>query len=542
MKRFNKLLFVLVTLCAGLPAILLAQTVDTAWVRRYYGGGPGMSFDAIHAMAADNAGNVYVTGQSFGSSTGYDYATIKYYANGNTAWLKRYNGPGNGGDVASAIALDGSGNIYVTGSSVGSGTDYDYATIKYNSTGVQQWVQRYNRAGNGSDGAYSIAVDELGNVYVTGYSVGTTTAEDYTTIKYNSAGDTVWVRRYDGPGNNTDIAWAIAVDRQGNVYVTGTSRSGSTSYTADYATIKYNSSGDTIWVRRYNGLGNGNDVARCVAVDSLGNVYVTGSNCFYTYSYDYVTIKYNSAGDTMWVRSYNGPQGSDDEAYAIAVDNTGHVYVTGSSYNTTGNRGYATIKYNSQGDTVWVRRYNGLYCNARALAIDRQGNVYVTGGTAPTGLNQDCTTIKYDSVGVQKWIVFYNGPISYNDEASAMAVDSVGNVFIAGYSQSTDLTSDYLTIKYVQTQPGVEENHEPLSADRSSLEVYPNPAKTYFTVRLPFSADRSQIKIFDVTGNIAKSEELKGKNNRISLDGIKNGVYFIKVGDGMVKEKLVITK
>jgi len=89
---------------------------------------------------------------------------------------------------------------------------------------------------------------------------------------------------------------------------------------------------------------------------------------------------------------------------------------------------------------------------------------------------------------------------------------------------------------------GVEEEHTTLDAIGTILEVYPNPAKTYFTLRLPQSADGEQIKIFDVTGKIVISEELKGKNNRISLDRIKNGVYFVKVGNEMVKEKLVVTK
>jgi hypothetical protein len=79
----------------------------------------------------DGSGNVYVTGGSVGSGPGQDYATIKYYANGDTAWVRRYNGPGDNSDGASAVAVDGSGNVYVTGGSVGDGTGGDFATIKY---------------------------------------------------------------------------------------------------------------------------------------------------------------------------------------------------------------------------------------------------------------------------------------------------------------------------------------------------------------------------------------------------------------------------
>jgi len=159
------------------------------------------------------------------------------FAQVDTAWVRRYNGPGNGADETRALTVDEQGNVYVTGFSRSSGTDDDYATIKYNANGVEQWVQRYNGPGNSLDEAYALAVDGQGNVYVTGESRSSGYIEDYATIKYNSNGDTLWVRRYNGPGNSSDNASAIAVDDAGNVYVTGSSFS-STTYN-DYATIKY---------------------------------------------------------------------------------------------------------------------------------------------------------------------------------------------------------------------------------------------------------------------------------------------------------------
>ena len=141
-----------------------------------------------------------------------DYATIKYNASGQQQWVARYNGPGNGDDVASAIAIDGSGNVYVTGGSTGSAGDDDYATIKYNGSGAQQWVARYSAPGSSTDYAYTIAVDGSGNVYVTGQSGSTEALTDYATVKYNASGTQQWVARYNGPANDSDIAVAIAVD------------------------------------------------------------------------------------------------------------------------------------------------------------------------------------------------------------------------------------------------------------------------------------------------------------------------------------------
>src|SRR5574341_975267 len=297
---------------------LLAQ-VDTAWVRRY-NGPPGNSEDEASALALDGIGNLYVTGSSVGSETSFDYATIKYAPNGDTLWVRRYNGPGNSYDDALALAVDGSGNVYVTGRSY-SGTYADYATIKYAPNGDTLWVRRYNGTGNGYDYASALAVDGSGNVYVTGSSEGSGTFSDYATIKYAPNGDTLWVRRYKGPGNPGDGALALAVDGSGNVYVTGYSVGSGTYY--DYATIKYASNGDTLWVRRYNGPGNFYDVAYALAVDGSGNVYVTGYSVGSGTFSDYATIKYAPNGDTLWVRRYNGPGNCGDGAYALAVDGSG---------------------------------------------------------------------------------------------------------------------------------------------------------------------------------------------------------------------------
>src|SRR3972149_4839771 len=160
-----------------------------AWVARY--NGPADSHDYAHALAVDGQGNVYVTGESMGSDSCYDYATMKYDSNGQQLWVARYNGPANDVDTAFGLAVDGQGNVYVTGYSRGIGTSYDYATIKYDRKGNRLWLAHYNGPGNASDSAHSLAVDRLGNVYVTGRSYGN--GDDYATIKYDGDGHQLWV-------------------------------------------------------------------------------------------------------------------------------------------------------------------------------------------------------------------------------------------------------------------------------------------------------------------------------------------------------------
>jgi len=134
-------------------------------------------------------------------------------------WKARFNGPGFGSDVPSALAVDGWGNVYVAGSSFGVGTGLDFVTIKYNSWGSVQWIARFNGAANRDDVPNALAIDSAGNVYVTGSSQSTSgdrdfqtgTLTDYATVKYNVMGVPQWVRRFNGSANAGDSAVGIAV-------------------------------------------------------------------------------------------------------------------------------------------------------------------------------------------------------------------------------------------------------------------------------------------------------------------------------------------
>ena len=237
-------------------ASMAAAQVQEAWVARYHG--PGNADDRGSDVAVDRAGQVVVTGGSAGAVTGpSDYATARYDADGNELWVARYNGPGNAWDFARAVALDAAGNVYVTGESAGAGFDFDYATIKYDPEGNELWVARYNGPGNGSEIATALAVDAAGNVYVTGQSAGAGTGpSDYATIKYDPEGNELWVARYNGPGNGSDVASALVVDAAGHVYVTGESATVAGTDNFDYATVKYDKHGNERWVARYDSPGD----------------------------------------------------------------------------------------------------------------------------------------------------------------------------------------------------------------------------------------------------------------------------------------------
>lgn len=343
----------------------------------------------------DDSGNIYVAGSSWGGATDLDCLTIKYDPDGIQLWARRYDGPASGEDIAHALALDASGNVYMTGASSGSGTSHDYTTIKYYPSGDTAWVRRYDGPANGSDQACGVCVDDSENVYVTGFSWGGLVNLDYATVKYGPEGQQLWARRYNGAFKGEDRATALAVDDWGNLHVTGySSASGAL---RDYLTIRYLPNGDTAWTARYDGPANDRDEANAIAVDSSGNVCVTGFSWDSGTNLDYATLKYLPNGDAAWLRRYNGPDNEGDCAQAVALDATGSLHVTGASDGGT-SHDYVTIKYLSDADTAWVERYDGEangYDQASAVATHPSGNVYVTGCSWGIGTSADYATIKY---------------------------------------------------------------------------------------------------------------------------------------------------
>lgn len=360
-------------------------------------------------------------------------------------WVTRYNGPGNDYDKAECIAIDEVGNIYVTGKSVGSGTYDDYTTIKYNSSGAAQWLARYNGPENLYDEAKAIAIDD-NYIYVTGGSMNANLYTDYVTIKYDSSGDSVWAARYSSPGGFDDYAYAVGIDENGNVYATGYS----TGSGWDCTTVKYDPSGAQQWAQTFST--NDQDYAIAIAVDGNGSSCIAGSSGDpYFATWDYLTIKYDSSGAEQWVALYNGTADGHDEARAMTLDINSNVIVTGGSVGSGSSWDYTTIKYDPLGDSLWVVRYDGPGNSAdwaNAIVADDVGNIYVTGGSTGSGLDYDYATVKYSSSGTQQWVARYNGPANGHDEATAIAIDASGNVYVTGFSDGSGSGPDYTTVKY----------------------------------------------------------------------------------------------
>jgi hypothetical protein len=416
------------------------------WVAKYDGPPHEYNADRVEDLAVDSSGNVYVTGKSVGLDGIKDFATVKYDSSGNELWVARQDGR------AFALALDADGNVYVTGDGM---YDYNYRTIKYDTDGNELWLATYDEGG-GFDRALDIAVDDAGNSYVIGESAG-----DFALIKYDTYGNQLWVARYDGPDSRSDSGEHIALDDLGNVYVTGTSADSDGQ--GHYCTIKYNNDGDQLWVARCdNLLVNRESNPNGLAVDGDGNVYITGyfadpENL--AGAWDFGTIKYDTNGNELWLRLYAPAPESNDRAYGLTLDNAGNVYVIGESQGDDLQFDFTTVKYNPDGYQLWVRRYNNGNGGAGAtdVAVDHMGSTYVTGFCRDIKKRKYFVTIKYDWNGNEIWTANGYGTFDCAELWPRLALDSTGNIYIAGSPEGNTQHQDYFTLKLSQSSdPGME--------------------------------------------------------------------------------------
>jgi len=443
---------------AASPRVASAATPGTKlWASLYHGPVHGTG-EAFKVAVSPDGSKVFVTGLSDGVIRPHveisDYATVAYdAATGAQLWAARYDGAADLNDIAVDLGVSPDGSkVFVTGFSESSTNGLtDYATVAYDAaTGAQLWATRYNGPANGADSATSLAVSPDGSkVFVTGYSTTSVGDNaDYVTLAYDtSTGDKVWLKRYERPG--WDSPSSIAVSRDGSdVFVTGYSTGSTSSY--DYATVAYDAAtGAKRWAIRYNGPANRDDQAYALGVSPDGSkVFVTGRSEGSTSGSDYATVAYDATtGAQLWAKRYNGPADREDVPFALGVSPDGSmVFVTGYSIGSTSVFNYATLAYNtSSGTRLWLTRYSGpdgVGASAASLAVSPDGSQVFVTGSSGIGVNVGGTeyaTFAYDAAtGAKVW-----GPKHYTGEASSIAVSPDGSkVFVTGAGRG------YATVAY----------------------------------------------------------------------------------------------
>jgi len=450
---------------------IIAATITNAQTYQWALSAGSTNSDYGIAIAVDGLGNSYVTGgfrntadfdpspgvANLTSAGGDDIFVANYNSIGTYQWAFRIGGAGI--DQGRDIAVDGFGNIYITGRfwntvdfDPGPGTanltasGMDIYVAKYNSSGAYQWA--FNVGSTGDEEGYSIAVDGTGNVYVTGYfwftadfdpSAGTSnlTANgmDLFVAKYSTSGIYQWAFNIGGTGD--DIGYQITSDGSGNVYVTGNfvgtadfnPGAGIANLTSvggdDVFVAKYNTSGVYQWA--FNIGGNSTDQGWGVALDGLGYLFITGdflgtadfdpgpgtANLTSSGSYDIYVAKYNISGAYQWAFNIGCP--SPDWGLANAVDGSGNVYITGQFQSTVdfdpgigtanltpvGSADAYVAKYNSSGSYQWAFDIGSAgFVRGNGLATDGSCNIYVTGQMELTAdFDPGSGTANHTSVG-----------------------------------------------------------------------------------------------------------------------------------------------
>jgi uncharacterized delta-60 repeat protein len=426
---------------------------------QFYGGENTAGNNIPNDAVTDALGNTYITGGSSNElQPAGDFYTMKISPQGTILWQARISADKYAVEYGMKLLLDADGNLVVTGLKW-NGNDMDIRTIKYSPDGAQIWESIFNSPYQGVDSPAAIISDPAGSIYITGLSWSGSTV-DYITLKYNTDGTLAWQARNNGPGGESwNEATAIAVDNTGNVIVTGYSPNNEG--WLNYHTVKYNANGTQLWVKDYNYASTDpenisdvtNSAARSVTTDGDNNIYVTG--VFDIYLERIGTIKYNAAGEQQWTATYK-TEGEKTHGWQTAFRD-GKLYVAGSHNGNFSNNGNVLISYEPDGTQNWVRETIDLDDAVTVkLIFDAQGNPVVaakglTPGVEEWELNVAARAKKYnvqgDLMGEAAFEINTSMGTASMGDMAGIGLDTNGNIYFTVNSFYSANGSVYETVK-----------------------------------------------------------------------------------------------
>ena len=424
----------------------LFSQYKTLWNNIYSSAG-NLSIDKAQLIAADNSGNIIVTGVSNAEGKGDDIVTIKYDSKGNELWRALFNGTGSYNDRPASMVIDTDGSIIITGSSTGSGgTATDFITLKYSKDGTLLWNNIIASNGGIGDEGSSVFVDGSGNIYAAGSAAHVVTDKsgmDWVTVKYSPTGEQMWIKTYDENTSN-DKALVLTADAGGNVYVAG--QCIAPAYHIGIA--KYDNRGNLLWITKYDGKSVSDDKPADIKTDIEGNVYVTGYSS--EENKDILTVKLDNSGNIIWQKSFNGPGNGRDEAEKLVVDKNGNVYVIGTVEAGKKKPQRFIIKYDFSGNEVWKNiADNPLSKNISTLQMLQtgRGKLLVTGSSAVNGkmyseMGADCFSESGELLWQQHFFTENSIPTGLN-----AVLDKEDNVILCGFITGEG-NLNYCTVKF----------------------------------------------------------------------------------------------
>ena len=441
-----------ICLLAITAALALAtQAVASPQVMRFDGG----AYDRASAIAVDGAGNVHLGAAVDTPGSGRTFAVVKLDAAGRLLWRGTYGGSRGGvGGEAFAVAVDAAGNVYAAGY-VGDGVIFnnnlDYLVVKFGPDGSERWAVRYNGPGNNTDLAHHVAVDAAGNAYVSGYSYGD--GYDWATLKLSPAGAVLWTRRNSGPGSADDRVGAMALAPGGNLVVTGFTKRTGDGQTNDIETLTYDPAGTVLWQQRWSAVPTSHEIANDLDIDAGGRIAITGTTAENPGPYAVpfpVTLRYSAAGTLLQAIQGEGAGGD-----SVDVDGAGNAWLVGALFGTPG--GSTLARYDAAGTRSWLTPLTleeGDALWTPEVAADAAGNVTVAGTVVATSVhNLDYLTIRYGADGRVLGRHRFNGPVGGDDRVAGLALDGAGVALVTGtswndYGSIGGTADDIVTLRF----------------------------------------------------------------------------------------------
>jgi hypothetical protein len=533
--------------CTIIMALLFVipanSQIDTAWVRIY--DSPLHSYDLANTVLTDSQGNVYVCGTS--SEPAWAITTIAYDSTGQTRWSRAYGCTQPIWFGSNMMAMNQNGDIYITGPEF-CHTSLNFGTSRYSTQGDSIWTRLYPNSPTGYAKSRTLAVDPSGNVYVTGVRVDPENPSLWATIKYNRDGYRCWVSIFTGiSGYTPGEPYDIALDDSCNVIVTGELQN-SSGIVDQIATVKYDSAGTHLWAVTTSGIYYSETR---MAVDHEGNIYLTGRND--RGSPRLLVVKLKPDGSLDWSHDF----GSNSAGYAVAVDSNGYVYAVGTILvQDRPHTAYCIVKYDPNGVYCWDRVFDGpagLNQVPADVAVGNSGAVYIAGHSPRNSISRDYCVVKYNSSGTLIWVARYNRTGTGYESVLDLTLDRWENVYITGGSQGASgdrFDYDFATVKFVQNSQGLTEEPIALPAQACLFDAYPNPFNSQTTIKfdLPVSSNIS-LSIFDIMGRklqTLSSGILPAGSHQIIWNaiGFPSGIYFysLKSGEYIETKKIVLLK
>lgn len=470
------------SICIGAATITIAAAAASAQWRSVWrtqiDTGNNMT-EVDFDVEIDSGGNAITVGYVSNPGTGDDLLIRKYDRTGRLLWTQMYDGGGSGDEFSADVIIDAGDNIYATGTGVNSSGNTDIVTLKYDPSGNLQWAAHYDGPLGGRDESYgwpAIGLDDNGNIYVGGYSQALDGVYEFAAVKYDSAGNELWARHYRGPNPQrpNSYGYSIAVTGDGNVYMSGSVAN--LNDNSDYAVIKYDTDGNVLWERLFDGQYGGDDSLYTITVDDSESVFASGisDSQYLNGDFEYCTASYDADGNFRWEARYGGSFGFH-YGWVSAPDGAGGAYVSGASMTTGGEYDMVTVHYDANGNLAWAQRYrNPIWFGddwAYMLRLDGDGNVLVAGyGWNGIGEGDNAYLVKYSPTGNLLEEVNYDSPVHGQDRFYSVAVDDAGRVVTTGFSLGAQTGADTLVAKYTTAPaPELTLNPDPLIAGQSAL-------------------------------------------------------------------------